>query len=433
MSERPKTVAFYTLGCKVNQYDTDAMREAFSDRDYRLVSFDESADVYVINTCTVTGRGDAKSRQAIRRASRLNPDAVIAVTGCYSQVSPESVCEIPGVDVVAGINQGAGIVDLVERARAEKVVATDRRYEWPAVARFEGRTRATLKIQEGCEQFCSYCIVPRARGGLRSRPLFDVIGQVRRLVDAGFKEIVLTGVHLGAYGKETGGPNLTQLIRELGRVQNLTRLRLSSLEPIDIDDQLFLALAQLDAFCPHLHLPLQSGSERVLRAMRRPYSPDEFAMLVDKARSAFPDIGISTDVIVGFPGETPEEFSESIAFVERMRFSRLHVFKFSARDGTPASLLKQRVDPKEMGRRSSEMIALGKRLSHQFHSRFVNKTLSVLAEEHVLGLLSGLSKNYIRVSFRGEQSLTNTICSVRLDSASDNGARGTLVRRTESS
>ncbi len=420
-----KTVAFYTLGCKVNQYDTEAMKEAFVSQGYSLVDFDDIAGVYVINTCTVTARGDAKSRQAIRRARRQNPSAVVAVTGCYPQVDPDATVNMPEVDVVAGTNQGSRIVPLVEQARSGKVLSTERVTGWPQIAQFEGRTRAVLKIQEGCRQFCSYCIVPLARGPLRSRPPQEVLEQTRKLVASGFKEIVLTGVHLGAYGVERGGPSLSRLLRAMGQGPMPPRLRLSSIEPVDIDEDLFSTLRELPAFCEHLHVPLQSGSAEVLRAMNRPYGPEEFARIVTMARSLFPGIGITTDVIVGFRGETRGQFQESLDFVRQMAFSRLHVFRFSPRPGTLAASLGQTVSAAESVRRSDEMIELGKVLSLDFHRAFVGRTLEVLVEEQPAGEeLEGFTRNYIRTRFSGDRGLRNQITGVRIEEASPSGARG---------
>jgi len=423
-----RTVAFYTLGCKVNQYDTEAMKEAFLSSGYSLVDFDDIAGVYVINTCTVTARGDAKSRQAMRRARRRNLGAVVAVTGCYPQVDPGTVASMPEVDVVAGTNQGAHIVTLVEQARSGKVLSTERPSGWPQIAQFEGRTRAVLKIQEGCRQFCSYCIVPYARGPLRTRPPRDVLAQVRRMVESGFKEIVLTGVHLGAYGIDTGGPSLAGLLQTMARGPMPPRLRLSSIEPMDLDPDLFKVLKDLPAFCEHLHVPLQSGSGEVLKAMNRPYSPDEFRGIVDTARSLFPGIGITTDVIVGYPGETEKQFEESLALVESVGFSRLHVFRFSPRPGTPAASLSGRIASREMARRSDAMIGLGKSLSMAFHSSFVGRTLEVLVEDYQAGeLLEGFSRNYIRTRFPGDSAMSNEIVAVRLEEATAEGARGSVV------
>jgi len=428
MKGNEKTVAFYTLGCKVNQYDTEAMKEAFVSCGYSLVDFDDTAGVYVINTCTVTARGDAKSRQAIRRARRRNPSAVVAVTGCYPQVDPGATANMPEVDVVAGTNQGAQIVSLVEQARYGKVLSTERVTGWPQIAQFEGRTRAVLKIQEGCRQFCSYCIVPLARGPLRSRPPQEVLEQVRKLVASGFNEIVLTGVHLGAYGVECGGPSLAELCRAMGQGPMPPRLRLSSIEPMDLSQDLFRTLQGLPAFCEHLHVPLQSGSADVLKAMNRPYGPKEFAGIVEMARSLFPGIGITTDVIVGFPGETPDQFQESLDFVRDVAFSRLHVFRFSPRPGTRAASLGQRASAAESARRSDEMIELGKTLSLDFHRAFIGKTLEVLVEERQAGEeLEGFTRNYIRTRFSGDPGMRNQIIGVRLDEASPSGARGRVA------
>lgn len=425
-----KSVAFYTLGCKVNQFDTEAMKQAFAEKGYTIMQSDDKADVYVINTCTVTSRSDAKSRQAIRRAIRQNPSAVVAVTGCYSQVAPDVVAHMPGVDVVAGTNQAATIVQLVERAVGERQLQVERGTDWLKAVSSGGRTRAMLKIQEGCEQYCSYCIVPYARGGLRSRSADDVLREVQRLVDHGYKEIVLTGVHLGAYGRETAGPDLTQIIRLLGGIHDLKRLRLSSIEPIDIDESLFDALKQLDSFCEHLHLPLQSGCSSTLLRMNRPYTASQYAKIVESARRVFPDIGISTDVIVGFPGETEAEFEESVRFVREMQFSRLHVFRFSPRKGTPAASFPDKVGVQQSKRRSSELIHVGEQLACEFHNRFIGRKLEVLVEEQSNAQVCGFSRNYIRVCFDGNEELRNLICDVKIEAADVSGAYGSITSGT---
>ncbi len=407
-----KTVAFHTLGCKVNQYDSQSLAGMFLDRGYQVVPFEDPADVYVVNTCTVTNIGDRKSRQMIRRAVRTNPDGIVVVTGCYAQVACEEVSAIEGVDLVVGTAGRERLVDMVEHLAAERGLRTmvgnieevNHFEEIPASG--QGRTRAYIKVQEGCRDFCTYCIVPYARGPLRSRPSAGVIEQARRLIDTGFRELILTGTHLGVYGRDCPAEGtLADLVAGLAVIPGLVRLRLSSVEPADIEPELIEALAKYDTVCPHLHIPLQSGSDTVLERMGRRYDTAGFAVLVDAIRRSVPDVSVTTDVMVGFPGETPEEFAESLAFVEETGFAGLHVFKYSPRKGTPAADYPDQILGNEKEARSRKMIALGKRLRTAFASRYIGETVEIMAEETVgEGLWTGYTPNYLRTvgSGRGE-------------------------------
>ncbi|MGC7846208.1 tRNA (N(6)-L-threonylcarbamoyladenosine(37)-C(2))-methylthiotransferase MtaB [Desulforudis sp. 1088] len=422
-----KTVAFATLGCKVNQYETQALSEQFERLGYAIVSFEEKADVYVINTCTVTHIGDRKSRQVIRRARRANPEALVVVTGCYAQVAPDEIAGIGDVDLIVGTRGRERLAEFVDRTleRGKTVKCIAGLDEAPAfeelpISRTQGRARAYIKVQEGCRDFCTYCIVPYARGPLRSRPSAAVIEEAERLVRNGYVELVLTGTHLGAYGLDLpDAPKLAELVTSLSRVPGLLRLRLSSIEPLDISPALVEAIASSPVACPHLHIPLQSGSNHILHRMGRRYSTREFALLVNHIRSKIPEVGITTDVMVGFPGESDAHFRESLDFVRRMDFSGLHVFKFSPRKGTPAAAYPDQVPAKVKESRSKAMLELGEFLKDRFACRYVGKTVSVLAEEHRDGVLEGYTGNYLRVRFRGSPDALGRLEQVSVKSVID--------------
>lgn len=445
MSERSRTVAFQTLGCRVNQYDSEALLTLFRERGYRAVDFDQAADVYVINTCSVTHEGDRKSRQLVRRARRANPDAVVVVAGCYPQRAPGEAAGIPGVDVVLGNRDRRRVVDLVEAARRERPGAPLgavenifrlREFEELPIAAFSGRTRAVVKIQEGCAEFCTYCIIPRARGRPRSRRPENVRAEVERLARAGYREIVLAGIHLGAYGRDLapepgaggpgGRPGLAGVLRLIHDVEGIVRIRLSSLEPMDAGEDLLETMAALPKVCPHLHLPVQSGSDRILARMRRRYTTAAFRRLAERARALLPDVGITTDVMAGFPGETEEDHRATLAFLEEIGFSRLHVFPFSPRQGTPAARFPDPVPAAVKERRVAELIALGERLALAFHRRLVGRDVEVLVEEEAAGdgRLQGYSANYVRVRFPGGAELKNRLARVRVTTADADGVAG---------
>lgn len=329
------TVAFHTLGCKVNHYETEALWQLFKQAGYEKIDFEQSADVYVINTCTVTNTGDKKSRQVIRRAIRRNPEAVVAVTGCYAQTTPHEIMAIPGVDIVVGTSGRDNLIDYVNRYLREREpinavsnIMKAREYEELDVPEFTDRTRASLKIQEGCNNFCTFCIIPWARGLMRSRKPESVIEQANKLVAAGYKEIVLTGIHTGGYGEDLEDYNLARLLRELDtKVPGLKRIRISSIEASQITDEVIEVLNSSDKMCRHLHVPLQAGDDNVLKRMRRKYTTDEFRRKIEQLHQALPDVAITTDIIVGFPGETEEMYENGYRFIEEMKFAELHVFR----------------------------------------------------------------------------------------------------------
>ena len=398
--------AFMTLGCKVNQFETETMEGLFRARGYDVVPFEERADVYVINTCSVTHLSDRKSRQLIRRAVRTNPAACVAVTGCYAQVAPEEIRALDGVRVVIGTKERARIVDYVEASlRADTGVAgtiTDimqaRVFEDIPLHALPHRTRAFLKIEDGCQNFCTFCIIPYARGPVKSRELSAVAREMRLLVDAGFHEVVLTGIHLGAYGIDLAErPTLADACRTALAEEGLRRLRLGSLESVELSADLLELMRTEPRFAAHLHLPLQAGSDAVLRAMNRHYTTEQFAQLVAEVRAAVPGVAISTDIIVGFPGETEEDFAAGMDFVRRMGFARMHVFPYSARRGTPAARRTDQVPPMVRKERAARMQALAEELAEGYHRSMLGSVAEVLFETQEDGVTDGLTETYVRV------------------------------------
>ena len=410
------------MGCKVNQFETETMEGLFKKKGYEIVPFTEAADYYVINTCSVTSLGEKKSRQLIRRAKRQNEQAIIAVTGCYSQVAPEEIKAIDGVRVVLGTKERAHIVDYVERAAREDGILDEVTDIMQADA-FEDiplydvpqRTRAFLKIQEGCSNFCSYCIIPYARGPLRSRHPDSVLQEARKLVDMGFKEIVLTGIHLGAYGRDLAEEvTLADAARAVLSIPDLRRLRLGSLESIELSPELFQLIREDERFAKHLHLPLQAGSDEILQAMNRHYDTARFAELIDTVEASVPGIAMSTDIIVGFPGETEDMFRRSLDFVAKMNFARMHVFPYSKRKGTPAATMPDQVPEPVKKERVHRMQQLADKKAAEFHAGFLGHTMKVLFETEHQGITDGLTGNYIRV-YTDAPVVSGEIYAVKLE------------------
>jgi len=427
-------VAFTTLGCKVNQFETEIMEGLFKQRGYQITSFDEVADVYVINTCSVTHLGEKKSRQLIRRAIRLNDKAVVAVSGCYAQVSPEEIEAIEGVDLIVGTQDRQQIVDLVEQAGNSDTVLnvvsnimTADHFEDIPLFETPGRTRAFLKIQEGCTNFCSYCIIPYTRGPLRSRPLASVITEATKLIAAGFKEIVLTGIHLGAYGREHGEATLVDAVKAVLNLNGLVQLRLGSLESIEVSDELIDIMKEDHRLCHHLHLPLQAGDDQVLLAMNRHYTLVQYRELIENIQHRIPDIAISTDIIVGFPGETEEMFANALQFVESMNFSSMHIFPYSKRSGTPAADYADQVPEEEKKRRVHQMQQLAEKKTSEFQKRFLNQNITVLFEPEHDGIVEGLAGNYIRVYANAIDTKKRKIYTVHLEELHCDGIWGTII------
>ena len=398
--------AFMTLGCKVNQFETETMEGLFRARGYDVVPFEERADVYVINTCSVTHLSDRKSRQLIRRAARTNPAACIAVTGCYAQVAPAEIRALEGVRVVIGTKERARIVDYVEeslRADAGTVgtitdIMQERVFEDIPLHAMPHRTRAFLKIEDGCQNFCTFCIIPYARGPVKSRELSAVAREVTLLTEAGFHEVVLTGIHLGAYGIDLAArPTLADACRTALVCGGLKRLRLGSLESVELSAELLELIRTEPRFAAHLHLPLQAGCDNVLRVMNRHYTTEDFARLIEGVRAAVPGVAISTDIIVGFPGETEEDFAAGLDFVRRMGFARMHVFPYSARRGTPAAQRTDQVPPTVRKERAARMQALAQELAEAYHRSQLGSVQEVLFETQEDGITDGLTETYVRV------------------------------------
>jgi len=440
------SVAFYTLGCKVNFYDTEAIWQLFKNEGYEQVDFEtKTADVYLINTCTVTNTGDKKSRQIIRRAIRRNPDAVIAVTGCYAQTSPAEILAIEGVDLVIGTQDRDKLLGYVQQIQAERTpvnavrnIMKTREFEELDVPDFADRTRAFLKIQEGCNNFCTFCIIPWSRGLSRSREAHSVIEQAKQLVAAGYKEIVLTGIHTGGYGDDMENYKLSDLLWDLDKVDGLERIRISSIEASQIDDEMIDVLNRSEKMCRHLHIPLQAGDNTVLKRMRRKYTIEEFAEKIRLLHKAMPGVAITTDVIVGFPGETEEMFENGYRFMEELRFSEMHVFPYSKRTGTPAARMEDQVDDEVKNERVHKLIDLSERMQLAYGEQYVGEVVDVIPERDYKGApgsgrVMGYSDNYIQVVFEGDESLIGQLCRVKITEAGVNECYGQLVRVIEPS
>ena len=445
-----KRIAFMTLGCKVNQADTASMQELFRQAGYTVCDFTEEADVYVVNTCVVTNTGQQKSRQMIRRAIRKENDALIVVTGCYPQTAAEEVKAIDGVDLIIGTQDRAKIVTLVEAALEKKQNQTDDEVRpWKQGVQFEemsggneaDKTRAYLKIQEGCNQYCSYCIIPYARGPIRSRNLHSIREEVQRLTEAGYKEIVLIGIHLGCYGKEMkDGTTLYDAVQAALSVPALQRLRLGSLESVEVEERLLDLMETDKRLCPHLHLPLQSGCDKVLKDMHRPYDTKRFATLLEQIRKKVPGIAVTTDVIVGFPGETEEEFAATCDFVKQCGFAKMHVFPYSKRKGTPAAARQDQIPEKVKKKRAENLAELDREMQQAYFVENIGKAHTVLVEQVVSKttagsgadnsealLVEGLTENYIRVELPGNADLCGKVVDVKITEALIDKCKGRIL------
>lgn len=419
-------VAFTTLGCKVNHYETEAMRELFARAGWDIAGFSEAADVYVVNTCTVTQTGDAKSRRMIARAHRLNPAALVVAVGCYAQVAPETLAALEGVGLVLGTSGRKDIVRHVNEALQRNAVQTEvrplaelREFE-PLSAVRDSHTRATLKIQDGCVNFCSYCIIPYARGPLRSRPLDAISREVRILANEGYQEIVLTGIHLASYGRDLGGITLLDAIAHASAEPGVKRIRLGSLEPLFVDETVAKALADNPKICRQFHLSLQSGSDAVLKRMNRRYTSGQYLHAVGLLRQYMPDCAVTTDVIAGFCGETDAEHRETLAFCKQASFARMHVFPFSVRKGTKAAAMPGQLPKAVKEARATELITLGKHLTQLFLAEQTGSVAEVLAESGG----AGYSGNYIRVLTDAPEG---EIVRIRLDGFEGETAFGTRL------
>lgn len=399
-----KTVAFTTLGCRVNQYDTDAMRGLFIQSGYTPVDFDEKADIYVINTCSVTNMGERKSRQLIRKAKRTNEDAYIIVTGCYAQLAPEAIAAIDGVNLVIGTNNRHRVVELVEQLEStEKQISIVRNImeqatfeEMPLYGNEIDKARAFMKIQEGCNNYCTFCIIPYTRGKLKSRRVEDIVKEAKRLVEHGYHEIVLTGIHLGNYGIELlEKPNLAHVVKALLEIPGLERIRLGSIESVEVSEELVDLMAKDPRFCTHLHLPLQAGSDHILKLMNRHYNLQEFKDLIARLRSRIPGLAITTDIIAGFPGETDEDFEETMRTVEEIGFTHIHAFPYSKREGTPAATMEDQVPEAVKKTRVALLKSLGQKGLQKFAEQMIGKPAEILIEREEDGYYLGFTNEYI--------------------------------------
>ncbi|MBE7063572.1 MAG: tRNA (N(6)-L-threonylcarbamoyladenosine(37)-C(2))-methylthiotransferase MtaB [Ruminococcaceae bacterium] len=394
-----KTVAFYTLGCRVNQYETAAMEALFEKENYKIVPFDTAADVYVINTCTVTAESERKCRQILRRAKGKNPKATVAAVGCMAQSSADVLSAMPEVDLVLGVSRKQEIVEAVKNASRMPILVDDisriTEYREMKVNTFEDRDRAFVKIQDGCDRFCSYCIIPYVRGRVRSRAPEDILTEIRLLGEKGFREVVLTGIHVASFGRGTD-TTLSEIIRRVAEIDGIERIRLSSIDPTAFDESLLKTYRETDKLCPHFHISLQSGSSSVLRRMNRRYTPEEYAAVTQKLRDIRPDTSITTDIITGFPGETEEEFAETMAFTETAGLCGIHVFPYSVRKGTAAAKMENQVPRGIREARARELIQKAAALRHSFAARFVGCKQPVLFE-HGTDKPSGFTPHFLRV------------------------------------
>lgn len=419
-----KKAALHNLGCKVNAYETEAMQELLEDSGYEIVPFHEKADIYIINTCTVTNMADRKSRQMLHRARKMNPDAIVAACGCYVQEKPEEVADC--VDIVIGNNRKKEIVHILEEyekgregIRKDLVdIGHTREYEDLHLSRTAEHTRAYIKVQDGCNQFCSYCIIPYARGRVRSRSMESVRGEVETLARNGYQEVVLTGIHLSSYGIDTG-TDLLSLIRTVHEVAGIKRIRLGSLEPRIITEEFAEAIAGLPKMCPHFHLSLQSGCTDTLKRMNRRYTAEEYYEKCELLRKYFRNPALTTDVIVGFPGETEEEFKASRDFIDKVDFYETHVFKYSRREGTKAAAMPDQVPEEEKTRRSNILLDLSRKKQAAYEQRLLGTTQEVLIEEEIRRngeiYQVGHTREYVKIGIRTEEKLANRLVQIEIE------------------
>lgn len=426
--------AFVTLGCKVNQYETEILKRQFSNDGFVIVPASEWADVYVVNSCTVTSMGDRKSKQLLRQVRRKNPDAVVAITGCFPQAFPEEAAALPEADVITGSANRASLLPNVKRALAERSRIVDitphvkgEPFEPMQAKTFSDHTRAFVKIEDGCDRWCSYCVIPKARGPIRSKELDALEQELRDLAANGYREAVLVGINLSSYGKETGRLRLAEAVERACAVEGIERVRLGSLEPELLTDDDLRRMAAQEKFCPQFHLSLQSGCDETLKRMNRHYTAAEYKILVDKIGRIFKNPSITTDMMVGFPGETEEEFAASAAFAEEIGFAKVHVFSYSPRAGTRAAVMERQVSPQVKEERSRELIARTDAVRRQFLLSQLQTVQDVLFETRRKdGYVLGYTKNYTPVLVKAPEELCNRICSVRLTGLREEGCEGQL-------
>lgn len=419
-----KKVAFCTLGCKVNQYETNAMEQKFIQAGYEIVGFTEIADIYVINTCTVTNMSDKKSRQMIRKAKQLNGNAIVVAVGCYVQTAKEQLENIKELDLILGNNEKKDIVKYIEKYRkGEKqikyndVLHQDEYDEYGFVTHIE-QTRAIVKVQDGCDRFCSYCAIPYARGKVRSRKIENIVAEITKLAEEGIKEVVITGIHIASYGKDLKEDiGLIDVLEKINEINGIQRIRLGSLEPMLINESFLKRLAKLEKICHHFHLSLQSGCDETLKRMNRRYTTEEFRNVIRLLRNTYDDVILTTDIIVGFPGETENEFERTYEFLKEINFYKMHVFKYSRRDGTKAATMPNQIAPNIQEERSKKLISLSNKNQQIYNESYVGKTVQVLFEEASKGYIKGHTQNYLVVNIKEDiEKFHNQIVPVKITS-----------------
>ena len=437
-----KTVSFYTLGCKVNQYETNAMEQQFIKNNYEIVENTQKADIYVINTCTVTNMAERKSRQMLRRVKEINPSAVLVVCGCYAQVAKNELEQIPEIDIILGINEKNEIVQIVENYMG-KMAEQDKRSQEAEIddvskqkefldfgdVTYTEKNRAVVKVQDGCNMFCSYCIIPYARGRIRSRKIESVVSEIEKIAKEKIKEVVITGIHVASYGKDFDNENtskkirLIDLLEAINKIDGIDRIRLSSLEPTIVDEEFATRLSKLDKICDHFHLSLQSGCDETLKRMNRKYTTQIYRDAVATLRKYYPEASFTTDVIVGFPGETDEEFAKTYEFLKEIDFYRLHVFKYSPRRGTVAEKMPNQIDGNKKEERSNKLIELSNSMENKHNQSYIGKTVKVLFEEFEDGFFKGHTTNYMMVKVAGSEEqlgkFVNKILDVKIKENND--------------
>ncbi len=431
-----KTVASHALGCKVNQYESEAIAELFEQRGYKIVDMEQQADVYIINTCTVTNFGDKKSRQLIRKVKRQNPNSIVVVAGCYAQTAPEEIMAIEGVNIVVGTKDRKSIVELVENYKEENKpqnyvseIMKEREFEPLSIQKLENRTRAYLKIQDGCSQYCSYCIIPYARGVIRSRKPEDVIAEVKRLAENGFQEVILAGIHVASYGKDLKDVTLLDIVQKVHEIEGIKRIRFSSIEPNIVTKEFVETLCKLSKICDHFHLSLQSGCDRTLQAMNRKYTVEKYRQAVEMLRQYMPKVAITTDMIVGFPAESEKDFLESYEFAKEIRFSKIHVFPYSPKRGTPAAVMPKQIPNRVKSERSQKLIALSEQMTESFLEQFVHQEMEVLYEREIeKNVYEGHTTNYIKVHTQSAKNITNCIVKTRIIDKEKEIAKGIVTK-----
>lgn len=414
-------VAIYTLGCKVNLYESEVIMNSFKKSGYEIVDFEDDADIVIINTCTVTNTSDKKSRNIIRQAVKKHENAVIVVMGCYSQVRSADIKEINGVDIIIGNTKKSKVVSLVEEylknkksiTEIDNIMHTD--FEAMELDTFETRTRAFVKIQDGCNNFCSYCIIPYSRGNIRSKEKDDVVSEIKCLVKNGYKEVVLTGIHTGHYGKDKYDYDFSDLLSELCKIDNLKRIRISSIEITELDSKFIDVLKNNKVIVNHMHIPLQSGCDKTLKEMNRKYDTKYYLDKINLIRSIRPNISITTDLIVGFPNETEEDFNNTLSFLRKVKFSKIHVFPYSRRKGTKADLMDNQIDEQTKHKRVKEVLKLSEELEIEYMNKFINTDVLVLIEKYENGIISGHTENYIPVKANGVESDINELLMIHID------------------